>query len=190
MNTYPELLEAFRRWIKREDLDGLFPDFVTLAEARIYRGLRISALESGFTGTISAYTLPKPSDWITFKSLWSTAEPSQPITARPLEYLIANENEVHPRHFAAEKNTFRFDCAGGSVRGTYYAKAPGLTDIAPTNALLTAAPDLYLFATLGEAHLYAMDDQQAGFWNGRTEVLIAQLNADDMANRYGGQLGL
>jgi hypothetical protein len=57
----------------------------------------------------------------------------------------------------------------------YRANIPALADNT-TNWLLTAAPDLYLYATLLEAAPYIQNDERLSVWGSAVALVIDQLN--------------
>ena len=62
IGNYAELQAAIKSWSKRNDLDSVIPDFITLAETRINRNIRIRKMETRVTtSTVSTqlyYGLP------------------------------------------------------------------------------------------------------------------------------------
>jgi hypothetical protein len=58
-----------------------------------------------------------------------------------------------------------------------------LSNTAPSNALLTDYPDVYLFATLCEAAPFLRDAELAGAYQARLERAIGEVNAKDARNR-------
>jgi hypothetical protein len=190
VTTWGELQGSFARWVKRDDLTALFPEFVQLAESRIYRALRVRRMEEAYgpQNLVNGST-PLPAGWLGFRLLRNTAEPRALITARPLEAVESMQNP-QPRHYAVQGTRILYDAPDGEVIGFFYQRGPALTSVQPMNWLLSAAPDLYLFATLAEAHLYAMDDNQAAFWGARTDAVIGQMNAQDMSDRFSGPLSI
>ena len=45
LSNYADLKAAVATWVNREDLTTTIPDFIRLAEARVYRLLRVPSLE-------------------------------------------------------------------------------------------------------------------------------------------------
>ena len=51
ISTYSELQTAVANWLNRDDLTDRIPEFITLAEARFNRALRIRAMEGLYTAS-------------------------------------------------------------------------------------------------------------------------------------------
>lgn len=62
ISTYSELQTAVANWLDRDDLTARIPEFISLAEARFNRDLRIRAMETKQTASTVAdqrnYALP------------------------------------------------------------------------------------------------------------------------------------
>ena len=68
IGTYDELKTAVANWLDRDDLTDRIPEFISLAEARFNRVLRLRSMETKQTG--------KPIRCIVFKSQNSLSWPS------------------------------------------------------------------------------------------------------------------
>jgi hypothetical protein len=67
----------------------------------------------------------------------------------------------------------------------YYASIPALSTTNPTNWLLTAAPDVYLYGALMEAAPYMMDDQRRDMpWGQMFERACVDLETNDRRKRW------
>ena len=66
----------------------------------------------------------------------------------------------------------------------YFQKVPPLTDTNLTNWLLTAAPDLYLYAALLESAPFLVDDKRIETWSGLYGRSMTSLLAQDARSRY------
>ena len=62
ISTYTELKTAVANWLDRDDLTDRIPEFITLAEARMNRVLRLRLMEAKYTASTVAsqrnYALP------------------------------------------------------------------------------------------------------------------------------------
>ena len=58
--SYADLQTAVASWLNRTDMAAYIPDFIALAEERIYRTLRVKAMETAFTGTVAAGVVALP----------------------------------------------------------------------------------------------------------------------------------
>ena len=51
ISTFQELQDGVSNWLDRSDLSARFPEFITLAEAQMYRMLRIRLMEGRYTAS-------------------------------------------------------------------------------------------------------------------------------------------
>ncbi len=70
----------------------------------------------------------------------------------------------------------------------YFQKVPALSNTNPANWLIAAAPDLYLFGALAEAHGFVKDAESLALWKSRRDELIDELERLDVKTR--GQAGI
>ncbi len=77
---------------------------------------------------------------------------------------------------------------GSSVQLLYYTKIPALSDSATTNWLLTAHPDLYLFASLVEASMFGVNDERAALWKGRRDEAVEEIERLSRAGQGTGAM--
>lgn len=162
-------------------------NFITLFETRVNRSLRVGAMEKTAVLTPNASgAITLPADYLEFRSV-------QPTTAGygPME-LVAPDFQVGrydgsgvPQRFSIAGSTLQtYPNANGAVRVVYFAKIPPLSDAAPTNWLLAAAPDLYLYGSLLEAAPYMEEDARAQVWKTYYDTAMADLKASDVSARY------
>jgi hypothetical protein len=91
--------------------------------------------------------------------------------------LIGNEIRLGPAPAAS---------AGLVAELQYYARVPALSAAAPSNWLLTAAPNVYLFGALLEAAPYIGDDMQLAKWHRLYSAAVTGLQSQDRRSRHGG----
>jgi hypothetical protein len=150
----------------RTNLGDVIPDFVALAESRLYTGSR------DFDGTVAPLRLTQ-----------MLATESQSLAALPagflsLERLTVNDGAgmrplsyVTPERFAELAPTgfarfYTFQDGGIAVEGghpdnfvmSYYRRFPALAGDGDTNWLLDNCPSAYLYAALIEAYAHLKDD--------------------------------
>jgi hypothetical protein len=81
--TYDQMCAAVKRWCwDRNDLVGLIPDAIVLAESRMNDSLRVAQMEAAATITLTNGSGPLPVDYIAWRRINSTDNP-----LRNLEYL-------------------------------------------------------------------------------------------------------
>jgi hypothetical protein len=187
ISTYSELKTAIAGWFHRSDLSSSLADFITLSESKFNRRLRTLEQETTFTATSPTdYEIARPTDFKAFIRLWRTSDKGE-VFSRSLTEVVSGQAGGVSAYFAVNRNVITFD-GTSEVKGTYYAKIPALSDAAPTNWLLTAYPDLYLWAGLSEAAFYTKDTNAAAMWTERTDALIKEINGASQRDKFSGPL--
>lgn len=190
ITDYTTLIAAVKRWGHRYDTNDVIPDFIALAEADMSRKLRTVWQETALQETsIVDGVIPQPADFAAIRQLWSTAEPRTELYAKPIDVVVAlRETSEAPQFHCLRGDQIEFSCNTGTVDGTYFARIPALSNDAPTNWLLTQAPDLYLKAALRHAWEFAGNTARALQCEAQAQRLIAELQAVSDMNKFSGQL--
>jgi hypothetical protein len=174
ISTYSDLKSAIADFLARGDLTDRIPDFIKLAEARLSRAIRAKDMMTSSTITVTSGAAAIPSDyeeWISCRYIGT-----DPAVTKDLGYVEPDSPEWrfryrpngYPQMFTLLAGNIEIRPTGttGSVKFYYYksllAAAVSLSDSVTTNWLLTKAPDLYLYTSLGEAHIYLKDEPRAG----------------------------
>jgi hypothetical protein len=167
ISTYTDLKAAIADFIARSDLTAVIPTFVTLAEARLSRAVRALEMQASSTSTLSSGARTIPADyqehisarWVGTRTQdLAYVEPDSPewrFRYRPngdpqMYTIMAGNLEVRPS-------------AAGDVKLYYYKTltSEALSDSNADNWLLTKCPDMYLYTSIAEYHLYMKDDARA-----------------------------
>jgi hypothetical protein len=185
ISTYSELKTAIAGWLHRSDLTSVLADFVTLSESKFNRRLRTRQQETAFSGTPTSYEIAIPSDLAAVRKLWRTSDRWE-LIQRPIDTLTFLQEGGQSTGFAIT-DAFVFD-GTSEVGGIYFAKITALSDSQTTNWLLTAYPDLYLWAGLSEAAFYSKDLNAAAMWTERTDALIKEINGTSQRDKFSGPL--
>lgn len=187
ITTATELKTALANWSKRSDLTSRLDEFIALAEARINRDLRVSAMEASMTSTaLSSGAVTNPTGFLAWKELRYDGSPVYTLEPRPIEWVIGQPDEASsPIYFAVTGTQTVCWPQSGSVKGTYYKALDSLTSNS-SNAILTSHPDLYLFAGLEQIAVYLMDDAAEQRWGARATAIVQQINSADAGNRING----
>jgi hypothetical protein len=187
LTTQPELVSAVADFIHRTDLNARIPDFVTLAEAKMSSDIVARAMETSatLTATAGVSTVALPADFmrpirlkldttpsITLK-YGSPDEVSASFTystaGRPVIFTVLGSNlELAPP-----------PDSGYSLVLDYVRKIPALTVDNPTNWLLTAWPNTYLYGTLLQAAMFLEDDARTGKFTALYQEAVANINKID-----------
>ena len=194
--NYTDLIASLPNWTKRADLASLYPDFVTLAEARIGRDVRVQAqiVTATLTTTSGTRGVTLPTDFLEAQSVTvSSVSPVATLAAVVPEYL----NRRYPDDYQAGQPVL-YSISGTSlllgptpdaaydIALTYYARFDGL-EANSTNWLMTNHPGIYLSAVMAEASIYTMED--AGMWNAKYQGEVSALHqSDDESKRSGSAM--
>lgn len=193
ITTYATLKSAVADWLNREDLTSVIPSFIALAEADINRNLRHYRMEKRSTAPVDTQYSALPADWIETIRIQISGDPSR------IE-LVSNAALADMRYSRADragKPTHYAHTAGGlelfptpddeyTIEIVYFGSVPALSDVATTNWLLTAAPDVYLYGALTQSAPYLKDDQRAAVWAGLYQNAINSLNSASEQARHSG----
>lgn len=185
--NYTELKASVADWLNREDLTAQIPDFITFAEARLNRTLRVREMLTRRRTTTTDGFIGLPPDYLeTYQLQLPAAETNTP---EPLAYIGPNEAAQFKaasmngktRYYTIIDGAFELiPTPSGSVELTitYYAKIPALSSTQATNWLLTKAPDLYLYATLTNAAPYLQNDERIPVWSQLATTAFDELMMD------------
>jgi hypothetical protein len=192
--TFTELKNAIAGRMHRSDLTSVIPDFITFAEKRLSRRLRVSGLE--VVSTISCvagtpnYALPSG-----FASIRSVNIAGDPV--RNLEYLTPDTAD---KIFGSSETSkpYGYSIIGGElylfytpdsdykVNIVYYSTPTALSDANITNWYLTDATDALFYACMIEACSHVSDDQGIAKWSGLYERAVGELEAADQLDKWSG----
>jgi hypothetical protein len=196
--TFSDLKSAAADWINRADLTAVIPTFITLAEAKFNRELRLRDMLVRAEATTSNEFVAVPADFLENYSLelnMAQIGPQQSLAfIGPLEAKVLKANKAvgKVRYYTIIDGAFELlpaPTTDTDVILTYYQKIPALSDTATTNWLLTKSPDLYLYSTLLEAAPYLRDDDRMQMWgSARNQVLAAMQLESERAMRPTTQL--
>lgn len=188
ISTYSELQSAVAGWLNRSDLTARIPDFITLAESKLNRRLRLRVMETEEPLSLSAgeQSVALPAGFIEPMDLWEVVSdgrrglrfvgpaqmPTQSASGQVLYWTITGENIVFDRPTEAALSLV-LRCVSSFA----------LSDASPTNWLLTHHPDAYLFAALVEAAPYERDTEALAIWTARLESALTEIENKEARSR-------
>jgi hypothetical protein len=172
--SYDDLTALLPDLLTRTDATtALMEGWITLAEARIGRELRVDQMLTRATATLNAEFGTVPTDFAAPKSMRLSSG-----SKRLLQYLTIEQMTELQTATDGGGDTIAYTRVGGEfwffpppgaaddgVELIYYAKIPPLTSADPTNWLMTAYPDLYIRGTMVEAALYYEDQELLGTYS-------------------------
>lgn len=188
ITTYAQLQTAAANWLVRADLTARIPEFIALAEARLNRVLRarLAETEVALAATVGARTVPLPAGFTEPLRVWiERAGTRTELPFLEASLMGASSLRGEPGAWTVDGANLAFDrpCDQSYGLTLRMLRAFALADAAPTNALLSEAPDVYLFATLSEAAPFLRDAELAGAYETKLDRAIAELNAKDARSR-------
>lgn len=184
-STYTALQSSVADWLNRTDLTAQIPDFISLAEAEMKRRLRRTSTRT--TLAISSESTTLPSDVAEFRSIY--LESGSPNLDAPIRIVTPEMfAETRARHQAVAGRPSDAMVLGGTLyvapspdqsytaRIIYFTSLTPLSASVATNAVLSEAPDAYLFGALLQAAPFLEHDDRIPIWQGRFDKAIDQLN--------------
>ena len=195
IGTFAELKTAAANWLDRSDLTSRIPEFITLAEARFNRVLRIRDMEVVSTSISTSagtreYSLP--TRFVQMKEFHLTTDPLTPlsyITPEMMTRMQAGSSKSKPQVYTIIADNVRLGPNPDAVYTTsmlYYQAFAALSDAATTNDMLTNNPDVYLYGTLLEAEPFIMNDERVGLWLAAFEKAVGDIQNQDNKDRHSG----
>lgn len=178
-----QLRNKFLAILNRNDCsDDLANDFISMAQTRIERTLRIPAMETMSVITGNQPDTPTtgiiiPNDFLSMKYLYCG---DTLMEHKDLGHFlrIPDGCGLHPRYYSRVGSTFLVKPSipqDDTVVMVYYAAQPQLQSDTDANIFTTIASDLLIYAALSYACDYFVDDRTQGF-EGRFGSITDDLN--------------
>ena len=188
LSNYSDLLSSVASWLNRTDLTDRIPDFITLAESRLNRELRLRVMESEASLSLAAASrsVALPAGFVEPLGLWAVESQDR----REIIYLSPDQMTVETasgevRYWTITGANIQFERPTSAALSLIFRHLQSFTlsEAAPTNWLLTNHPDAYLFAALVEAAPYLKDSESLGIWDARTTKTIQEINRKEGKSR-------
>ena len=198
LGTFTELKDAIADWLDRSDLTARIPDFITLAEARINRDLRIRPMEvrSSMETTSGQQYFNLPGGYIQMRNIQLNTNPTAPleyITPEMLDRLYGSSTTGKPRAYTLIGDEIQLAPIPDSdytVEMAFYEKFTALGDgtsgTVTTNWLTTNAPDVLLYGALLEAEPFIKNDERIRLWLSAYEGAVKKIQDADARDRHSG----
>lgn len=171
-----QLRTKFLAILQRNDCSTeLANDFITMAQTRLERTLRVPGMEKAnvTTGdpTVPTNAIVIPSDFLSLKHLYSGCtlmENKDLGHFLRLNQSIGNAPVGDPKYYCRVGASYMVKPtvpAGQEVVMVYYAGQPTLVDDTDENFFTDVAPDLLIYGALSYAADYFVDDRTQSFEN-------------------------
>jgi hypothetical protein len=173
----------------------MIPTFIQLAELRLRRELRTRQMLVVATASTTGgdSTVGLPTDFLEMRDIHVNTNPITTLaysapnafynsyrvteSGKPTEYtVLATELQLSPVPDSAYQ-----------LQMLYYAQPYFLSDTNTGNVFLTNYPDALLYASLGEAEPYLMNDARLQTWASLYDRAISSIALADQSSEYSGQ---
>ena len=187
ISTYANLQTALASALHRSDLTSVLPDFITLCEAKLNKKLRLRALETRVTSSVTTEYVALPTGFLSIRNLQLNTDPKVRLEYVTPDYIDLN----YPDSSTGEPKFYTI--VGGEIQlapppdGTYtlemsyFKKLDLATD--STNWVLTNSPDVYYYGSLLEAAAYLKNDKRIPIWSSLFERAVSELELADRNDR-------
>ena len=194
IGTYSELQTAVANWLDRDDLTARIPEFITLAETRFNRLLRLRSMESKYTANTVAgqRNLALPTSYIQMRNFQVNTNPLTTlsyVTPEIYDRLWGGSTSGTPKFYTILANEVSFGPIPATVMQVemlFYKKFDNLSVTTTTNSLLTDAPDVYLYGAMMEAEPFIMNDERVALWATSLSKAIQEMQEQDNKDRHSG----
>jgi hypothetical protein len=195
MTDYSSLKSTIADYLGRSDLTAKIPNFIQLAEERLRRDLRTRQMlvVARANTTSGDETVGLPTDFLEMRDVHLRTNPATPVTYLSPNSFFATARTTEsgkPDNYTILATEIQFapipDTAY-SIQMLYYAKPAYLSDTNIVNVFLTNYPDALLYAALGEAEPYLMNDARLQTWAALYDRSITAISTADQNGEYGGQ---
>ncbi len=133
-----------------------------------------------------------PTNFIQMRNLQINTSPITPmqyVTPEIYDRLYGSTQEGTPQMYTIIADELQLGPIPGSVQTIemlFYKKFDALTGLAPTNWMITNAPDVYLYGCLLEAEPFIMNDPRVQLWATAFQQSIKDIQEQDNKDRHSG----
>jgi hypothetical protein len=192
ITNYTDLQSTIADYLARTDLTSQIPLFIQLAENRLRRDLRIRPMLKVVTTNTTAGdpTVALPNDFLEMRDLHIESSPIQTLIYQNPSNFYRNTkastvDSGAPKNYTVMGSEFQFapipDTAY-TLKMVYYAAPTYLSSSNSSNTFLANCPDLLLYASLGEAEPYLMNDARVQTWATLYDRGVNSLTVSDSAS--------
>ena len=182
LDTYTNLKIEIADHLDRDN-DSTIDTFIDLAEARHKREVRIREMLARSTLDISTRYVTLPDDFLEMKGMRLLTDPVTILNEVNFYEIsrVRSESSGKPTYFTVheEIELDRTPDQTYTLEHVYYFSLTALSSSNETNAILTKAPDLYLYGALLSAAPYLMNDERIQTWNSLYISALSLVNGMD-----------
>jgi hypothetical protein len=196
ITTFTELKTAVQSWINKSSISAQADDFVTLAENHLNLELRVQRMMVLKTGTVSDNPLDLATELTRFARVRSMSinvgGAEVPLSYISQDLRMGRLNDISsgiPEYYTLIGDNLYLDPAPNDTYAytlLYYQKLEPLSGTVASNWLLADQPNIYLYAALTEAAIFAKDQNAAQGYIALRDRYIGALKSADLRDRAGG----
>jgi len=173
------LRNHFKALLNRSDItDSLADTFIDNGIARIQRTLRVPSMEKQASYPISASTskLTLPGDFLEILDIYFDNHLLNRLSMREMQDHIKAKQVGSPQHFARQQGELLLSPvpSSGTVFLNYYSSFTEMVADADESTLAKIAPDLIIYAALGYAADYYLDERGQLF-EGKYQTFMSEI---------------
>lgn len=206
ITTYTDLVAAVKRYCARSDstFSAAIPDFVGLAEERLYNGhgsddsdplysdpIRSAVMETDGTITVTDGVGTLPSDYLLMRRIWRDGDPLGLKYMSPERADVQNviESAGTPVWYSVRAASISVVPSWtGDLSITYYKRFDPITSTNASGAMIETHGLAYLEATLIEAFAFLQDGELAVSHAAKLRGLVRGINRSATELRFSGPL--
>ena len=194
LTNYSDLKTSVANYLGRSDLTGQIPDFISLAELRLNRSLRIRQMLKTVTASTTGgdSTVGLPPDFLEIRDIYLEANPRVSLSYLSPSSFTRDARAAEsgqPVFYTLRANEIEFAPIPDTVYTVvmlYYAKSDALSDSNASSVFMANCPDALLYGALLEAEPYLMNDARLATWSNLYGNAVALLNESDESSQYSG----
>lgn len=194
ITNYSDLKTQVANYLGRSDLTSQIPTFISLAELRLNRTLRIRQMLKTATAAMTAgdSTVGLPSDFLQMRDIFVDGNPRIAINYVTPSNFTRDARATEsgkPVFYTMRGMEFEFapvPDAAYTLQMLYYAKPTALSDSNTSNVFLANCPDALLYGSLLEAEPYLMNDARLTTWTTLYNASVDRMNMSDDEAEYAG----
>jgi len=167
ITTYSELQTAIADFIARSDLSAVIPNFIALAESRLSRAVRAQEMQASTLNALLDGAIELPTDyqeWLSCRWIGTRTQDLAFVEPDSPEWRFRYRPNGDPQMFTIMAGNLEIrPSSTGNIKLYYYKTltSEALADNNTSNWLLAKCPDMYLYTSIAEYHLYMKDDARA-----------------------------
>lgn len=166
ITTYAELKSAIESYVDRGDVDA--DELIDLAEARHKRDVRIRDMMAREAITVDSRQIDLPDGFLEMMQLRLLTDPVTVLEEVNIHEMtrVREESNGKPKFFVVTSDIEFDKSPDSSYSGeiVFWKELDALSGSNTSNAILSRAPDLYLYGALLAAEPFLFNDERIGVW--------------------------